>query len=91
MKNPYHGGHGLLLHIIGGRIGMVDTQVEHTVAEEQYITKSLDILLIKSQDHGVAQVVMRMRAHHQVGMADTEGLEAGLAVDMEGTANQCGG
>ena len=81
---------------------MVDTPVEHTVVVvEQYNTKGLDTLLIKSRDHGVAQVVMQMRVRHQEDMEDTKGLAADtVAADMEDTvaeglavvtANQCGG
>jgi hypothetical protein len=56
----------------------------------QYITKDLSILLIKSRDRGVEQVVMRMRVRHQKGMAGIledivrhqEGLEEDMLVDM---------
>ena len=95
MKSPYHGGHGLSLRIIGGRIGMVDTIAVHTAMvrtmAEPYITKDLDIPHIKSRDHGVAQVVMRTGVRHQEDMAVTKGLAADtvaeeLAVDTEGLA-----
>ena len=106
MKSLYHGGHGPLLRIIGGRIGMVDILVEHTavvvhtavthIPKAHHITKDLGTLLIKSRDHGVAQVVMRMRARHQKDMVDIVMgmLVAGMLAEgmlAEDTANQCGG
>jgi len=109
MKNLrlYHGGHGPLLPIIGGRIGMAHTVVHMEIRivvhmrMTQCITKDLDTLLIKSQDRGVEQVATRMRVlrqkadmlRHQVDMLrHQEGLEGIVEVDMlEGTANQCGG
>ena len=101
MKNlSLRGGHGLLLPIIGGRIGMartvvhmgVRTVVAH-IPKAQHITK--DTLLIKSQDRGVEQVAMRMRVPHQE--EDIVRHQAGLTVDMlvagmlVDTVNQCGG
>jgi len=94
MKSLYPGGRGVLPLIIGGRIGMAHTVVHQRIThipKAHHITKDLGTLLIKSRDHGVAQVVMRMRARHQKDMVDiVAGMlaEGMLVVD---TANQCGG
>jgi len=69
MKNPrlYRGGHGPLLRIIGGLIGVITVVVVHTVVvytAADHITEGLCALLIKSRDRGVEQADTRMRVPH---------------------------
>jgi hypothetical protein len=106
MKNPhlYRGGHGPLLRIIGGLIGMAHTVVRivahirmaHT-PKAQHSRKALAIYPIKNQDHGVEQVATRMEARHQEVMEDMVRHQVDIVTDIvedrvaADTANQCGG